>query len=155
MIKLFTDIERLGLASLGELEYLGHPREWVRTAVTYGSIIRVRKGRYARVGEDDDVIRAWRVGGRLACASAVAFHTGAPRPAELHVEVPANSAHLRSPRNPRVPLQPADGVTLHWARRPARGDRRAVALHAAEGQARQCRSAGQAAVSSVSASKIV
>lgn len=140
MTKLEKDIERLGgLASMGELLYLGHWRELIEIALRYRSLVRVRRGWYALPGEPESVMRAWRVGGRLACVSAVAYWRGNRPTAELHIEVPANAAHLRNPDDPQRKLSPADAVVVHWARHPQGGDSRAVSLRHAEEQSLRCK----------------
>ena len=67
-----------GLASRRELLVNGIRPGWIDVAAWYGwQVIRVRKGWYARPTERRDVLRAWRLGGRLTCVSATAFHAGA------------------------------------------------------------------------------
>ena len=141
-MKLYTDVRSLGgLASLGELLDRGHWREFVDIAVMHRKLIRVRKGWYALADEQVPVIRAWRVGGRLACRSAVAFHAGADALDTLHVEVPANAARLRSPNYAKQRLSRDDNVVVHWVSRPEGGDRRAAPLERALQQARRCQAA--------------
>lgn len=138
-MKLYDDVRALGgLASLGELLDRGHWREWIEIAVMYRKLIRVRKGWYALADEAEAVIRAWRVGGRLACRSAVAFHAGADVDT-LHVEVPPNAARLRSPHYAKRRLSHDDGVVVHWVSDPTDGQRRAVPLERALRQAGECR----------------
>jgi len=143
-MKLYTDVHSLGgLASLGELLDRGHWRERIEIAVMHRKLIRVRKGWYALAGEAEAVIRAWRVGGRLACRSAVAFHTGigigTGEGTLLHVEVPANTARLRSPNDAKQRLGRDDGVVVHWVNDRGNGDRRAAPLERALEQAQRCR----------------
>ncbi|MFZ2963797.1 MAG: hypothetical protein WA006_03840 [Rhodoglobus sp.] len=139
-VKLYADLRELGgLASLGELLARGHWRERIDIAVMHRKIIRVRKGWYALADEAEAVIRAWRVGGRLACRSAVAFHTGTDDVDTLHVEVPANAARLRSPNYAKRRLGHDDGVVVHWVSNPGGGPRRAVPLERALRQAERCR----------------
>jgi hypothetical protein len=153
--KLFRDLEALGgLASWRELAALGNDRWSIEIPAMYGKLLRVRHGWFARPDEDPDVLRAWRVGGRLACVSAMAWHAGAPRPATLHVEVPANAARLRSPDDPRRRLGPEDRVVVHWARRRDSGGRRAVGVRDAWAAAARC-GPGPQATASESASRIV
>jgi hypothetical protein len=139
MDKLMRDIEALGgVASMAELLRRDHWREWIEIALRYRSIQRVRKGWYASAGEPRQMVRAWRVGGRLACHSAIAYHLDEPEPRMLHVEVLGNTARLRSPDNMRAPLTEGDEVIVHWARNPSPGGRRAVSLAAAQRQAAAC-----------------
>jgi len=139
-MKLYTDVRSLGgLASLGELLDRGHWRERIEIAVMHRKLIRVRKGWYALGDEPEAVIRAWRVGGRLACRSAVAFHTGTGDITVLHVEVPSNAARLRSPNFAKQRLGRDDGVVVHWVNDRGNGDRRAAPLERALEQAQRCR----------------
>ena len=139
MGKLENDIRKYGgLVSMSQLLYLDHWREIVKIALMHGAIVRVRRGWYALPTESDAVMRAWRVGGRLACASALAHWSGAPQPSNLHVEVPGNAAHLHNPDDPRLRLGDSDGVVVHWARNMAGGDSRAVDRRAAERQLARC-----------------
>ncbi|MFZ2964668.1 MAG: hypothetical protein WA006_08300, partial [Rhodoglobus sp.] len=129
MRKLFADIERLGgLASSRELRSFGHDRWSIEIPLLYGNLVRVRHGWFALPGEHAEIVRAWRVGGRLTCLSALAWHEGQPMPPDLHVEVPGNTARLRSPDDARRPLGGDERVVVHWARRPGPGDRRAVGV---------------------------
>ncbi len=128
-----------GFASRWQLRSWGVSSDAIDVAAWYGrGIIRVRKGWYARADEDEEVIRAWRVGGRLTCVSAIAFHEGAPKPPVLHVEVPANSPRLRDPDKRRRPLGPEAAVVVHWTRYPGPGNVRAVSVEHAELSASAC-----------------
>ena len=151
-----------GFASRRELEVNGVISGWVDVAVDYRVIERVRQGWYARPGEHPEVVRAWRVGGRLTCVSAAAFHEGVAATPVLHVEVRAGSAKLRDPDHARIRLGPDSPVLVHWTRYPGPGDRRSVTAEHAEAVAAVCgvhsagvRPLGQAAVSSAWASRIV
>ena len=169
-MKILLDaIERRGgCAYRWELRAGGASGDMIDVAAYYGRrVIRVRKGLYAATGEDPEVMRAWRVGGRLTCVSALAFHDDAEAPPALHIEVPANSPRLRDPDRRRRPLASDAAVVVHWARHPGPGDRRSVSAEYAEAVAAVCGvragavaraavdRAGQAAVSSASASRIV
>ncbi|HWR86359.1 MAG TPA: hypothetical protein VN200_10225 [Rhodoglobus sp.] len=149
-----------GFAKRSELVGLGVDAGEIELAAWYGRrLIRVRKGWYAHPHEDEDVLRAWRVGGRLTCASALAFHAGAVRHPVLHLEVRASSTRLRDPDVRRRRLSADSAVVVHWTRHPGPGDRRAVSLEHAERVAAVCGTRGvpvrpQAAASS-SASRIV
>ncbi len=133
-------IERLGgVASRWQLRSRGVSADALDVAAWYGrSIIRVRKGWYARADENPDAIRACRVGGRLTCVSAIAFHDGSAPPPALHVEVPANAPRLRDPDDPRKRLGPDSPVVVHWTRHPGPGDARAVTAAHAEAVAAAC-----------------
>lgn len=154
-----------GFASRAELVGYGVPRDLVDVAVYYGRrIVRIRRGWFARPGEPPDVIRAWRVGGRLTCVSALARFEGAEPPPVVHVEVTANAGRLRDPRDPLERLGPDSPVVVHWARYPGPGDRRSVTVEHAEAVAHACgvragavgsRRGYAAAASRASASRIV
>ncbi|MES1169244.1 MAG: hypothetical protein ABUL47_01000 [Leifsonia sp.] len=128
-----------GIASRRELMVNGLDPGWVELAAWYGRhVIRVRNGWFARAGERRDVVRAWRVGGRLTCVSAVAFHEGDEPGPVLHVEVPANAARLRDPDDRRRRLPADAAVVVHWTRHPGPGSRRAVTADHAEAVAAHC-----------------
>lgn len=140
MKNIIAAIERRGgLASRRELIADGLDPELVDLCAWYGRhMVRVRAGWYARPGENREVTRAWRVGGRLTCASAIAFHEGATPPPALHVEVPANAARLRDPDDSHQPLGTNAAVVVHWTRYPGPGSRRAVSSEHAEAVASVC-----------------
>ena len=128
-----------GLASRRELLVNGVDSGWIDVAAWYGRhVIRIRKGWYARPTERRDVIRAWRVGGRLTCVSASEFHEGIEPGRVLHVEVPAGAVRLRDPDDRRRRLGPDAAVVVHWTRHPGPGDRRAVSPEHAEAVAALC-----------------
>jgi hypothetical protein len=155
-----------GLATRWQLRSRGVSADEIDVAAWYGRwVIRVRKGWYARADENRDVIRACRVGGRLTCVSAIAFHEGSTPPPVLHVEVPANTPRLRDPDARRRPLTQESPVVVHWTRYPGPGNVRAVTAAHAEDVAAACGVHGApvqrrlpqaaAAASSESASRIV
>ena len=161
---LLDAIERLGGAAYRwELRASGVSADLIDLAARYRrDVVRVRKGLYAAVGEDREVLRAWRAGGRLTCISALAFHDGVQAPPTLHLEVPANTPRLRDPDRRRERLAPDAPVVVHWARYPGPGDRRSVSAEHAEAVASACGvRAGavgrrsQGAVSRACASRIV
>lgn len=130
-----------GIARLSELCSRGLSPELIWLLVGYGRIIRVRKGWYANKDSDDALIRAWRVGGRLACVSALAYHgLGEPDPLALHVSVPGTASRLRTAHNHRERLaeHPDPAIIVHWTRRPVPGDRSAVSAEFALEQAERC-----------------
>jgi hypothetical protein len=118
-----------GVARTSELLRLGHEAEWIRMAVYYGRIIRIRRGVFGNLDLPAAVIDAWRVGGRLACVSALEHHgviKRTNRPPHVHVE--RNASRLR--------LRP--GVVVHSSRRARTGDRWAVSVEQALRQALRC-----------------
>ena len=99
-----NEITRLGgVATTAELYRHGDTQSMLYWSERYGSIIRVRAGIYCLPSLDGEAIRALRVGGRLGCVSALAYHGVAPPPARLHVAVAANTPRLRD-RTPASPV---------------------------------------------------
>jgi hypothetical protein len=130
-----------GIASKRQLVAWGVDASWIDLAAWYGRhVIRVRHGWFARSTEHPEVIRAWRVGGRLTCVSALAFHEGMDADAGpvLHVEVPGNACQLRDPDRSRDRLGSDAAVVIHWTRNPGPGTRRAVSRKHAEQVAARC-----------------
>lgn len=120
-----------GIAKTSELLALGYSRRTIEAAVGYRRLIRVRKGWYAERDLPPEVIAACRIGGRLACVSALAYHGVFPtQHGALHIEVPANASRLRLPERE---------VVLHWTAFAAEGTRLAVAVGAALAQSARCR----------------
>ena len=133
-----------GIARRSDLRWIGlDDDELLRIMVRGGRrLIRVRQAWYALPDADPDAVRACRMGGRLACASALRFH-GVPVDDDgiLHVEMPANAV-VRVSEGERAT------VRLHWPRRPSSGDRAAVDLEAACRQWRRCGDTGRRGIRS-------
>jgi len=111
-----------------------YEEQWIRIACDYGHIVRVREGWYATPLTDPRIVEACRIGGRLACVSALGYHglllaTGVDG---LHVELKGNHAR---------PIAPGDRsrARLHWARRPSPGDDAVVDPESAMRQWIRCR----------------
>lgn len=101
-------------------------------SLQYGTITRIRRGWFATWEVPEAVRPAWRVGGRVACVTALELHGELlPTSAELHVEVTRGASRLRS--------VPDRQVVVHWSRQPAGGDRHVVPLACAREQALHCR----------------
>ncbi|GAA1059832.1 hypothetical protein GCM10009573_12580 [Agromyces bracchium] len=122
-----------GIAHRSDLRRIGLDDETVRLLVGYRSLIRVRQAWYALPDTDADVLRACRIGGRLACASALRFH-GEPVDDDgiLHVELPVNASA-------RLPADGREHVMVHQPRSASGGDRGVVELEAARRQWARCR----------------
>ncbi|TFD75602.1 DUF559 domain-containing protein [Cryobacterium fucosi] len=109
-----------GVAQRRELIARGATGRQLSIAVNQGHVFRPRKGWYALPGTPSDLVRAVRIGGRLACVSAARHYGWAvqERPG-LHVCLAPNAARLRTPLDPRERMSaPAPhGITLHWADR--------------------------------------
>jgi len=142
MISVEQRIRQLGgIATTGELAALGYHPHHILVLAEFGRIVRIRKGWYANNEVDEAVIEARRVGGVLACMSALAHHGWCePEQGVLHVSVPRSASRLRSPQAARPPNDNAETgrVILHWSRRRPTGDRQAVSLGEAIAQAHSC-----------------
>jgi very-short-patch-repair endonuclease len=143
MARLEREIHRLGgIASAHELGLAGVTPGLLRASVASRSITRVRKGWYANSDADTDVLRAWRVGGRLACVSAAAHHGLWVQGGRgtLHVSVPVTAARLRSPLSHRQRLAetPDADTRIHWDGPARLGGRVAVPVAQAIEQAFRC-----------------
>ena len=107
-----------GTAQRRELVAAGVTGIQLAAAVHGGTAIRVRKGWYALPGTSSELIRAIRIGGRLACVSAAKHYGWAvgENPG-LHVCITPNASRLRSPDDSSKRISPLAErrVTLHWA----------------------------------------
>lgn len=110
-----------GVAQLSALVQAGHTPRSIQRLVQRGQLVRPRRGWYALGSEngrsaDTDIVRAIRVGGRLACISACRkYGIWTPMDGRLHVSVKPESNHLKSPGDSRRARTSADGETvLHW-----------------------------------------
>ena len=119
-----------GYASRDELAAETGWPEWIDIWLNYRKIVPVRRGHYVAPGLDERVVRALRVGGRLACVSALAYYENRPVDGPVHVLVTYGSSRLG-----------ADSSVIHWTRRPLPGTRVVVSREVAEAQARHCRRA--------------
>ena len=90
----------------------------------YSRLTRVRKGWYAATDTPVDLVRAWRVGGRLTCISALQHYglgpnqlpAGENRESRLHVAVQRDASRLRHPDDlrKRLTARDDDDVMVHW-----------------------------------------
>ncbi len=100
-----------------ELLAMGMSSRDLTRAVAGSALVRVRRGLYALPNTPDSVIRAVRIGGRLACVSVLqaagVFVFEAPFP---HVHLARSASRSRSPGNRRRALTHfnRDGCELHW-----------------------------------------
>jgi very-short-patch-repair endonuclease len=143
MARIEAEIRRIGgIASASELRAAGFSPGYLRAAMSSNTITRVRKGWYANADADVDVLRAWRVGGRLACVSAAAHHGlwALGTWTTLHVSVPVTAARLRTPRShqQRLVETPDADTRIHWDGPNRYGDRIAVPIEDALVQAFRC-----------------
>jgi len=141
MLKLLSDVDKSGgIVSIAQLLSQEHWRDSIELALRYGSLVRVRNGWVASQSVPVPILAAWRVGGVLACRSAVEYQFGREVGDPLHILVPANSARLRSPKDHRRPLG-ADEAVIHWSA--TIFSQLVVPLGAALAQAGQCRQASR------------
>jgi hypothetical protein len=129
-------IARLGgIATTAELQAHAFTAEIIAAFVGHRQVIRIRRGWYTTPDVDPAVIAAIRVGGRLACISALEHHgVMLPVSTVLHVSVDAGSSRLRLP---------PDGAVLHWSRTQLAGSWQAVSVEAALQQAARCKGAAK------------
>lgn len=100
-----------------ELIAAGAKQRDLAEAVHAGELVRVRRGYYALHDTDPHILKAVRVGGRLACVSVLAqagafvFDSDA-----THIHLEHGSSRLRAPNNRRRRLSShnRDGSHLHW-----------------------------------------
>lgn len=123
MTKVVAALRGLGaVAQTRELAAAGVTGVGLASEVASGSIIRVRRGWYALPHADAELVRAVRVGGRLACVSAARFYGWAtPEHPCLHVSVAANASRLRVAGDERSAHPPGHvpGVVVHWQASPS------------------------------------
>lgn len=114
-------------------------------AIDGGHLLRLRRGIYVAPGTPTHTVHALRVGGRLACISALR-HMGIfgfdRRHAHIHLR--KSASRLRSPSSARLLLTPSNrgGVVLHWRALvdPGAGDETIVGTLDALAQAILCQS---------------
>jgi len=111
----FTTAE---IRTTDELRRAGVSEHQLTALVRARSLLRVRRGHYALPGAADVLLRAVRIGGRVACVSA-AWRYGIWVAKDLfpHVAMAHSASRLRSPANRFRALddQNRDGCTLHWS----------------------------------------
>lgn len=113
-----------GVAETRELRARGIRPAQLSAAVACGDVIRVRRGWYAMPDTPIDLIRAVRIGGRLACVSAAAHYGWAtPEHHGVHVCVAENAARLRRAPTDAARAGPRSGTVVHWGSAVAPGDR--------------------------------
>jgi very-short-patch-repair endonuclease len=105
------------IASREDLLAAGAHSRVLTRDVREGRLLRVYRDHYALPGTPEHVIRAVRVGGKLACVSALAdqqVFVFRPHPAHIHLQ--RGASRLRSPGNRYAQLSTGnrDGIELHW-----------------------------------------
>jgi len=129
------------MASRHELLRAGAASWTLTEAVRLGSLIRVRRDHYALPGTSPEILRAVRVGGRLACTSALAHNGVFADDPRTHVHVDRAMSRMRHPERRNVPLSAGrGGAVLHWhpLLEPGDGDECSVGLIDALAQALRC-----------------
>ena len=116
-LQLFPQ-NNLMIASRNELLAGGASSRMLTMDVRSGHLIRVYRNHYALPGTPEHIIRAVRVGGRLACISMLedrgvfvfSHHSG-------HIHVERGSSRFRNPADASSPLSQRDknGIKLHWS----------------------------------------
>ncbi|TFC92123.1 MULTISPECIES: DUF559 domain-containing protein [Cryobacterium] len=105
------------IAETGALNAAGADWRALRAAVETGYLVRARRGHYALPDTDMHILEAVRLGGRLACVSAVA-NAGifVLDSAFAHIHLDPTASRLRAPhdRFQQLTSQNRDGVELHW-----------------------------------------
>jgi very-short-patch-repair endonuclease len=112
--------EALGkiVLSRAELMKLGATTHDLTFAVRARQLIRARRDHYVLPGTDTHLVEAVRVGGKLACVSALAAAgLFAFDPSKTHLHLDRTMSRSRSPRDRFVPLTPSNrfGTQLHWS----------------------------------------
>ena len=137
-----------GIVATHELIAGGTDTDSIRVHVVRGELVPLRKGWYASPAISAEVMLAWRIGGPLACVSALVHHELldphdlACEHGRLHVSIRTNTS--RRPGSLTIAGYPggaqARSPVLHWSTTAFRsGDRLAVSVGAALEQARHCR----------------
>lgn len=93
-----------GIATRAQLRDTGVTDRQLATAVAAGTVIRARRGLYVRAGVPEPLLQAVRVGGRLACVSALRAHGVFGFDTDLHVHLEHSASRLR----------PRGSAHLHW-----------------------------------------
>lgn len=136
-----------GVIATHELAAAGVDAMSLRYLVARRELVRLRKGWFSLPGLTSDVALAWRIGGPLACVSALMHHglvTAADGPLghELHVALRTNTSRMPGRLTVAEYPESAQGqlIVRHWST-PSyfSGDRLAVSVDAALEQARHCR----------------
>ena len=110
-------VHNVQIAETGALNAAGANWRVLRAAVESGYLVRARRGHYALPDTDAHILEAVRLGGRLACVSAVA-NAGifALDSTFAHIHVDPTASRLRAPhdRFQQLNAHNRDGVELHW-----------------------------------------
>ncbi|MCU1422782.1 MAG: hypothetical protein JWN36_2433 [Microbacteriaceae bacterium] len=165
MVKVPEALELLGgFASRDELIGMRCWPETIDMALYYRKILRVRRGQYASLDTPPAILRALRVGGRLACVSALAFYAGREETRAAAEETGAAAEETRAAAEgaaaaaagpdaksgrddlhilvkqgaSRLGVLADQSVVVHWTRRDVEGTRMVVSERVARAQAASC-----------------
>lgn len=116
-----------GLARTSELYAADYWQSLVQLYSAYGRIISAGKGWWATKYTPPAAVAARKLGGRLACVSALQHYGIGDGDGRLHL------ALERSGKKPREV-----DVVVHWSRRRLPGDRMSVTVPVARAQAAKC-----------------
>ena len=110
-------VHNVQIAETEALNAAGANWRALRAAVDSGYLVRARRGHYALPDTDAHVLEAVRLGGRLACVSALA-NSGIfiLDSTFAHIHLDPTASRLRAPHNrfQQLTAQNRDGVELHW-----------------------------------------
>lgn len=137
-----------GIVATHELIADGTDADSIRFHVFRGELVRLRKGWFAHPAVSPAAMLAWRIGGPLACVSALVHYELLnredlePDGERPHVSLRTNTSRRPGPLT--IASYPggseASSPVLHWSTAAFRsGDRLAVSVDAALEQARHCR----------------
>lgn len=113
-MSLLEDVRRREIAATHELLADGWTSRQLSRAVARGELVRVRQGWYAAPDLEVPCQEAFRVGGRLTCASGgQRLGLSVRNSTHVHVAVASNACRLREPHNPRRRLT-SRAVIVHW-----------------------------------------
>lgn len=98
---------RGGVARVTVLLRMGYTAAQIRSAVARGDVRRLRKGWVTVTDAPTDVVRAVRLGGRLACLSAARHHG-------LWVPETTEELHIALPRHAGRRFSDSAACTVHW-----------------------------------------
>ena len=123
-----------GLAQKRSLVRLGATDRMLTSAVRRGEVHRARQGWYSTIAEQDPLLRAARIGGRLTGLSAMkALGAWSWNDGPLHVSVPRSAGRLRDQWNRFNLLNQVEAtdVVVHWDDVDPGGDTKMVSMKAA------------------------
>lgn len=116
---LDLDLDPSSLYSRAELLGRGLSKSRLTSEVASGALLRIRRGVYAAPSLPVPVVTAVRVGGRLACTSALATAGAWVRDRhDIHIHLDRAVSRPRSPRSADTPLTRDNRLNcvVHWRR---------------------------------------